>query len=159
MQATGPPPLSRHVLVERVLAAPRVRGAIATAAAAAASGGCGSEEDYERLARAITQRACTGVGAWLLGVLHMLLRWLLPLVFRAAYLDQAGEEQIETQHENSRECVLTFTHPGLAAIQRAALEKGCPIVYVPTVADSWQAVVVSFVCRARDLAAPARCCR
>lgn len=90
LQATGPPPLVRHVLVERVLASPRVRGAIA--AAAAASGGRGSEGDYERLARAITLRACTGVRAWLLGVLHTLLRWLLPHFFRAAYLDQAGAE-------------------------------------------------------------------
>ena len=45
----------------------------------------------------------------------------------------------------------------MAAIQRAAFERGCPIIYIPTVTDSWQAVVVSFVCAARDLAAPVLC--
>lgn len=132
LQATGPPPLPRKALMDRVLTAPRVRRAIASAAA---SGGRCSEEEYAQLAGAVAQRASSGVRAWLMRLLHALLRWLLPLCFRAAYLDEAG----------------------LAAIQRAAFERGCPIVYVPTVADSWQAVVVSFVCHARDLAAPVLC--
>ena len=44
---------------------------------------------------------------------------------------------------------------GLRAVQRAALEHGCPIVYVPMAHSALQGILLPIVCRALDMAVPA----
>jgi glycerol-3-phosphate O-acyltransferase len=129
LQVTGPPHLSKAALVSRVLRSRRVRAAIASAVSSSGS----SEAVYEKLASKATLRAAADLRFWLLRIVHVVMQWMLSMFLHAIYFDETG----------------------LRAVQRAAFERGCPILYVPAFKGRLHSVMLSLLCFARDLAVPA----
>ena len=184
MQVTGPHRLSKEELVSRVLQAPRVRSAIAAAAAAAPPPHADADA-YETLARHVALRASVDLRLSLLSLLHRILRWLLPylvwgfvaacservcarvcaflcvlLLLASMYVCVRVRLRVRTHthtrtHAHTQVQDVYVDAAGLRAVQRAALEHGCPIVYVPVAHSALQGILLPIVCRALDMAVPA----